>query len=287
MPLKSSEVLSPFLQQLAPAVYIQNSFVRSNGVSGKPNTPDIILLLSWAGANKAHIAKYVSDYVALYPNARIILVTSAFTDFLFGDRASQRNQLKLAIGALAAGHHTTLLVHLFSNGGSHTLWRLAKMYQETQGCLLPINALIYDSGPGKMTFQRVAAVLSLDLPRSFYLRLPGLCFVYMFIGFLWAMGSLDIIDHVWHGLNSPGLVDSNAVRCYIYSKRDVMVSWRDVEDHADEAEAKLCTVQKELFGGQHVAHMRSDGRRYWNVVERVWNMASQKMERKDIPIQGT
>ncbi|MCJ1244729.1 hypothetical protein MMC30_001928 [Trapelia coarctata] len=278
MASKSSEALLPSFKQVSPAVYIQSSLIRSNGPPGKPKTPDIILLLSWVGANKAHIAKYIPDYMALYPNARITLITSAPTDFLFGNRASQRNQLKLVVDVLAAEYKATVLVHLLSNGGSHTLWRLAKMYKETQGCLLPMNALIFDSGPGKMDFDRVAAVLSLDLPKGRYLRLPGLCLVYMYLCFLWAMGALSIIDHVWHGLNGPDLIDPNAVRCYIYSKRDVMVWWKDVEDHADEAEARGCKVKKELFQGEHVAHMRSDRGRYWKVVGNVWDMASQKIQ---------
>jgi len=274
MASRASEALSPFLRQVSPAVYIHNGLDRSEDPSGKLKAPNIILVLSWAGASKAHIAKYISKYSALYPTARIILITSAFTDFLFGNRASQRNQLKLAIDALAAGHRTTVLVHLFSNGGSHTLWRLAKMYKETQGCPFQMNALILDSAPGRVTFQRAAAPLLHDLPRAAYWRLPSLCLVYIFVSFLWAVGSLSIIDHVWHGLNSPDLVELKAVRCYIYSKRDVMVWWKDVEDHADEAEAKGCTVKKEIFLGEHVAHMRSEGQRYWKIVESVWSMAS-------------
>jgi len=284
---KSSEALFPFFKQMSPAVYIQNSLIRTNYPSGELNTPDIVLLLSWAGDNRAHIAKYIPGYLAIYPNSRIILITSAFTDFLFGDRASQRNQLKLVIDVLAVEHKSTVLVHLFSNGGSHTLWRLAKMYKEMQGCLLPLNAIILDSAPGKMSFKRTATVLSLDLPRAHYLRLPGLCLIYMFISFLWAMGSLSIIDDVWHGLNSPDLVNASAVRCYIYSKRDVMVWWRDVEDHADEAEARGCTVKSELFRGEHVAHMRSEGERYWEVVESLWDMAFRKIKLEDIPIQSS
>ena len=62
--------------------------------------------------------------------------------------------------------------------------------------------------------------------------------MYIFISFLWAVGSLSIIGHACHGLNSSDLVDLKAVRCYTYSRRDVMVWSKDVEDHADKAEAK-------------------------------------------------
>ena len=46
------------------------------------------------------------------------------------------------------------------------------------------------------------------------------------------------------------------------------MGWRDVENHADDAEAKGWAVMREEFeGSQHVAHVRVDEGQYWEIVK--------------------
>ena len=79
------------------------------------------------------------------------------------------------------------------------------------------------------------------------------------------------MDMVWNELNTPDLIGTNAARRYIYSREDSMVWDKDVEDHADEAEAKGYRVRLEKFSGSaHVAHMMADRARYWKIVEDLW-----------------
>lgn len=61
-------------------------------------------------------------------------------------------------------------------------------------------------------------------------------------------------------------------RCYIYSEEDELVDWRDVEDHARDAEEKGFVVRREkVVGSGHCAHARGEGgKRYWETVRETW-----------------
>ncbi|MCJ1473767.1 hypothetical protein MMC13_002418 [Lambiella insularis] len=245
--------------------------------------PDIILLLSWAGANIRHVAKFVPGYLELYPTAQIVLVTSSFTDFIYGSRPGQKNQLKPVIEAIRSDAEPVVLVHLFSNGGAHMLWRLAKLYKDHTGQLLPMNLLVLDSAPGWTTFKRVANAISYELPEAWYLRLPSMLLVYFMLSLfclvLATTGQVNIVDRVWKELNWPQLISVKAFRCYIYSRTDKLVWWKDIEGHVDEAEAKGYKVRTETFEGtEHIAHMRSDATRYWKIVEGAWEQRQQQRD---------
>ncbi|MCJ1292606.1 hypothetical protein MMC34_004158 [Xylographa carneopallida] len=270
--------LSQFIQ-INPSVYVSEapeSTTKTKEAPAQLGHPDIILLFSWSGANIKHVAKYIPGYIDLYPTAQIILVTSAFTDFVFGGSASKRLWLEPVIQILTPHPEARILVHLFSNGGSHKLWRLAKLYREKQGRVLPMNAMILDSAPGKTTFERSAEAIAYELPKAWYLRLPGLLLLHLFLSLLWAVltatGRKSTIDRVWEELNDPDLISVKAIREYIYSKADRLVWWKDVEDHADEAEARGYQVRKEMFENTgHVAHMRLEYEKYWSEVAALWD----------------
>ena len=85
-------------------------------------------------------------------------------------------------------------------------------------------------------------------------------------------GILDPIAHIWHTLKDRNLLGNEAGRCYIYSEKDAMVDWHDVELHARDAVERGFTVRTEKFQGSgHVAHARIDGeRRYWAIVRDLW-----------------
>ncbi|MCJ1420213.1 hypothetical protein MMC32_006570 [Xylographa parallela] len=274
----SSVLLSQF-SQLNPSVFVYKApepATKTDKTTAKHGPPDIVLLLSWSGANIKHVAKYTPGYIDLYPTAQIILVTSAFTDFVFGNSASKNLQLDPVIQIFTSNPDARILVHLFSNGGSHKLWRLAKLYKATQGRLLPMNALVLDSAPGKTTFDRSVEALAYELPQAWYLRLPGLSLLYLCLFMLWAVltvtGGTNTVDRVWKEINNPDLISVQAIREYIYSKADRLVFWKDVEDHADEAEAKGYQVKKERFEDTgHVAHMRLEYERYWSEIAALWN----------------
>ena len=72
-------------------------------------------------------------------------------------------------------------------------------------------------------------------------------------------------------MNDPHIIDIRAKKSYISSKTDDLVGWRDVENHADDAEAKGWVVRRdELEDSQHVAHVRVDEGQYWEIVKGVF-----------------
>ncbi|MCJ1396599.1 hypothetical protein MMC18_009500 [Xylographa bjoerkii] len=266
MATKPASVMLNRFTQINSSVFVYKSpgsGTRTREAAANLNPPDVVLLLSWSGANIKHVAKYTLGYIDLYPGADIILVTSAFTDFILGSSASKKLQLKPVIQAYTSNPKARVLVHLFSNGGSHKLWTLAKLYKETEGRLLPMNAIVLDSGPGRATFERTGEALAYELPNAWYLRLPSMALMYLFVFMFWAVltvtGWTNIIDRVWQELNDPDLISIKATREYIYSKADKLVMWKDVENHADEAEAKGYQTKKETYENTgHVAHMKLD-----------------------------
>ena len=106
--------------------------------------------------------------------------------------------------------------------------------------------------------------------RIFFLILITLAYVIP----LW-LGKKNLAQRFRDALNctDPEYLRKEAPRCYIYSKSDTMILDRDVEEHADEAEAKGMHIVKERFvGTPHVGHMRGDGARYWGIVGKTWDM---------------
>ena len=83
----------------------------------------------------------------------------------------------------------------------------------------------------------------------------------------------DPIERIRQALNEKALMHGEGKRCYVYSVKDSMVGWRDVEAHAQDAEMKGFAVQRERFeGSEHCAHVRGDGReRYWMIVREFWS----------------
>ena len=78
-------------------------------------------------------------------------------------------------------------------------------------------------------------------------------------------------------MNDQELVKETA-RVYIYSGADAMVPWQEVEDHAQESKEQGFRVTTERFEGSgHVSHVRiGGGKRYWEIVERLWKDSAGK-----------
>ena len=89
---------------------------------------------------------------------------------------------------------------------------------------------------------------------------------------MWVTGQEKIVDKVRQGLNQSKLFDTAVARLYIYSTKDKLIDWKDVEEHAHDAEAVgyKTTLVKYLDSG-HTAHLMSDEKRYWGAVTALWD----------------
>lgn len=67
-------------------------------------------------------------------------------------------------------------------------------------------------------------------------------------------------------------------RLYLYSKRDLLVSSEDVEDHIDESkQAGLQVAAEKWESTSHVGHAREgEGVRYWTAINHAWEAARVK-----------
>ena len=242
--------------------------------------PDTIILLAWAAAPPKNIVKYTAQYEAIYPQSRILLITSDFSDLVFHTNTSQKEVLAPVVDLLRGKRDRKILVHLFSNGGSYKLRELATAYKRSTGHYLPIGAIIFDSAPGRPHFHNSAAAMKTVLPKALPLWIFGACLIYIYLTgvYLWhrITGRRAITQYVWKALHDTELIDPEAVRLYVAAKSDNMILFEDVVAHAAVVRERGCAVQVEEFvGSKHVAHAMMDKNRYWRLVQDLWWQRNQ------------
>ena len=260
--------------------------------------PKWIILVTWMGAAPRHILKYVAGYQILFPASRLLLIRSSAPDMFWRSRRVQQRRIDpglAIINSTCPSHGTNsndqhphpsqiasppkrpeILLHIYSNGGSHQACNLFRTYLDRTSWTLPRHVTIFDSCPGRGTFTRSMRALSSVLPRSPWLRIPLSLFFYIVLALYWLAyipwGIPDPIERVRRDLNDASLM-SEARRCYIYSEEDPMVDFHDVDAHASEAVHRGFAVRQEKFPGSgHCAHVRvGDGVPYWAAVRNLWD----------------
>ncbi len=286
------------LTQLSPSVYLSKPSDNNNattvrtppsaniqqvGLTSSSSTdPQLIVLITWMSAHPLHISKYIVGYQTHYPTSHILLIRSSPPDLFYRPTSTQRRRVAPAVSTIMSScidkNNTDpkILLHIFSNGGSHQTRNLFRAYSETTSCPFPPHVTILDSCPGRGTFKRCVLALSSALPSSLPLRLLLLLLIYIIISGCWIIfipfGIADPIERIRQALNDPVLMKGETSRCYIYSEADPMVSWHDVEAHARDAVKGGFVVRKEKFRESgHCAHIRvAGGSRYWAIVSEMW-----------------
>lgn len=227
------------------------------------------------------MAKYIVKYQALYPAAQILLLKSTMSCIL---RPAQigpamkpaASVVRAASQSPASSSSPPLLIHIFSNGGSSSVANLYEQYAATAGPdedkRLPPHITIFDSSPGLFGIpQAVAFVSSSISPLQQLIAAP---FLYAFAVFWTAMMALGIFPNSlaeWYQShnNHPGNA-AEVRRVYIYSTNDALTADEDVEAHAAEAKGKGFSAALEKYeNSAHVAHLRKDEGRYWDIVRKV------------------
>jgi hypothetical protein len=239
-----------------------------------PAPPNTILILSWAGAAPRYIEKYVALYTAMFPAARIILTTSGIENFIYRSNKKQRRLVAPVVACLQDKPGDKLLVHVMSNGGAKQWATINTAYFNTTGHVLTNEVTIIDSAPGRARYKQSLTCMIRILPRPLVLCIPlSIAFVVISLKFLADLfpGHENVLDVMRRELNDSGLMSESARRCYIYSAEDDTIDWKDVEDHARQAEASGWSVTMVKFdGSQHVCHLRQDPIKYWQAIESAW-----------------
>ena len=248
--------------------------------SNEPAEPTVtIVVLFWMGASTRNAAKYLAEYVRMAPQARIIFILTSPTQiFLHMSKRSWRTRIIVAEAIRSSvSRNIPLYFHTFSNGGAFTLESLASYYRHKEGKPLPAKALLIDSAPGHTSVSRAHKALSYSFPKFFVFRI--LSSILTWAGLLLARlyGKLRGIkppsQRAVEALNDTSLIDIGAKKCYLYSETDELIPWKDVEEHAAEAKQRGWEVSWEKFiGSAHVSHMRTDPKRYWEIVSKYLAM---------------
>lgn len=278
-----------FMKKLDPlvSVYQPSETAGSGATSSAGHQPRLIIIASWTDARDAHIAKYLVKYQALYPAAEILLLKSTtkhiISPSLIGPSMKHAASVVRAAFPAATSSSSSastssppLLIHMFSNGGSSSIANLYEQYAAMAGPdedkRLPPHVTILDSCPGAWSISHSVTFFSVGLS-SFQqlLAAPILYTAATVWSGLIALGLLPDSLGDWGKAHNNDPANSAEVRrVYIYSPTDALIDYKVVEAHAAEAKTKGFTAELEKYeGSAHVAHLRKDESRYWEIVRRV------------------
>ena len=275
----------------------------------EPKPGQLIILCTWLGAARKHVAKYTDLYRSVAPRARILLVESSIpalthafvrpqrvtgfapaatvildTFFECEDRSSIHvngrldDEKTISRSRKPTPFHANpqILLHVFSNGGMNSATHLLRLLRSEMGEPLALTGIILDSCPGKGTsYRQTFDAIMLSFPESLVWRFLGALVVHCLLIF-------TVIYIAWGNENPVTfwrrvpLEESSPARgaCYLFSKEDRMIDWTDIEEHADEARRKGWRVREVLFEGSgHCAHLAVDRRRYVEAVTSIWKGA--------------
>lgn len=71
-------------------------------------------------------------------------------------------------------------------------------------------------------------------------------------------------------LNNPATFGPRARRLYMYTQEDILVDWRAVQSHAEDAHFRGYSVDEIPFvRGCHCGFIMEDGDQYWTAIQRV------------------
>ncbi|KAF8151001.1 hypothetical protein B0H34DRAFT_801896 [Crassisporium funariophilum] len=288
--------------------------ISGNLDSDTVSAPTIILIFGWMGAQLPHLQKYSKSYDQIYPEAAKIVIRCE-PSFFWSSKSSKRAHLAPVVEALeilgclppAASPVTSrliqeagiesiipyptprVLVHAFSNGGSWQLATLSEMLNSRNPSskygktLLSPSAVILDSCPGDGgldgTLRAFTSVIRNPISRQIARVVVRLIYLYLaFIRVL--LRRKNTIDGLKATLNSERLLpwfSKNTKRLYIYSPKDDMIPYHEVEGHARQAKECGLDVSLERFeDSAHVAHAKAYPEQYWTAVKRLWEDVSRR-----------
>jgi hypothetical protein len=219
------------------------------------NSPSLILLFSWTGAQPRYVSKYVEGYAKLFPSSPALVVPTSLKDLAIRSSADKQKMLQptLDIVLNSGFSYSNILVHCFSDGGSNKAVEFAEAYHSRTGEKLPCHAFCLDSTPGHPRV--ILAILWFSY--------------YVFIGF-----EHNVITETRRRLEderywSPKITP----RVYLFSEADDIIYWKDIERHGVEAARNGVPITLVRFRDSgHCCHVKENESEYWKVVREIWEM---------------
>lgn len=207
---------------------------------------------------------------------------------------------------VASKDQPRVLLHIWSNGGSHAAVQLSETCRETCGGMrLPVDAMIIDSAPGIPRFGVTVNAMVHGVPNgSPVLRGVVAMLSWVMVGTTALVEVLGVMEpaarKLYRKLNDPYDVfvfkgvpkaekDRKAVpRTYMFSKTDDMIMEEDVIAHAKLAadelgrsglspdEVRELVRLEEFAGTAHVNHVKGNADKYWGGVKETWERSQRK-----------
>ncbi|KAK1831047.1 hypothetical protein QBC39DRAFT_284246, partial [Podospora conica] len=261
-----------------------SAYPLASEASPASSSPDLIILASWTGALAKHISKYTLSYTQLFPSSPILVLTTSIADLAFHTTATKLARLAPALAYLTSPSPPPLnniLLHAFSEGGAHKSVLLARAFLSRTSTPLPVAAFVLDSAPGTPRYTSNVAAFRRSLPRHAAARAVGGAVGAAVLGVTWVLFIVfvgyenNLISKTRRALNDRGLWGEGlgaVPRAYLYSERDDLIWWGDVEAHGREAAEGLggrCLMVR-FAGTGHCGHARGNEGVYWGAVRRVW-----------------
>lgn len=282
MTTSSAAVSLPAFSKLGPRISLYSPSAHAAG--------ELVIICTWLGAAKKHIAKYVSSYQDISPLSKILLIESA-VPILVSSYSAQQEAIKPAVHAVRAvldecrngadsriANPPKILLHTFSNGGTSSATQMLIVLGKQLGAPLPLVGIVCDSGPAKGDYWKSYNAMVLSLPKGFA-RAVGPIVVHIILILLFASvaaGRYDKPEDLFRRtLLDERLIEDSAKEkgkiCYISSKTDVMVDWRDIADHAKMAREKGWDVKELIFEDTaHCNHFAKHENEYSDKLRRLW-----------------
>ncbi|KAH9862837.1 hypothetical protein J1614_010930 [Plenodomus biglobosus] len=245
-----------------------------------PAPGQLIILCTWLGAGKKHIAKYASGYRAIAPRSKILLIESSvwiIASPYTRQWAAIQPAAEVVLAALADSSNASvkpnMMIHTFSNGGTNSATQLLIVLQRRLGYALPVTGILCDSGPARGTYTKSFQSMLLSLPKGLFWRIIGPIIIMFVTNVLF--GSQLIGWEKPERIYRRTLLDHKLVNCrricYAFSKADTHVDWDDITSHADDARRKNWDVRElEFDGTPHCNHISKYRAEYFEAMRRVW-----------------
>jgi len=272
---KTSRIAQSF-NHLAPSIHFRHAQKPSSeAVSGQtlnPQDPDVILLFTWTSARHGHIAKYTTEYAKLYPSSAMMVITTSANDLLYRSSGRKQRGLSPAIHTLLSQKLTNnILIHCFSEGGSHKAVQFAKAYLQATGARLQVSAICLDSTPGTLQPSQIPNMWKSIAPKTFGAKILSLATSYAFV-VSYLIRSKNLFAEARRALDDNQLWDTKAPRCYLYSEADKLVGCQGIIRHALKARRRGTPVSVIRFkSSAHCAHIKEDENKYWAAVQKTWD----------------
>jgi hypothetical protein len=259
-----------------------------------PNNADetqLIVLCTWLGAGKRTIPKYIALHQQITPRTPILLIESSVWT-VTPHYSIQRSRTRPAVTVLqrtlsnAASQNVSpkILIHTSSNGGSNSATQLLLEFQATTGKPLPIQGIVCDSAPAAGGYWKSYHSIMMSLPKnSLAAKIVGPVLAHAVPGWMYlnaALGRYPVFEDLIRDtmlssefvMTREGKVEGRRLRIvYIWSKKDELIEWRDIVEHAKQAERTGWEVRSEEFlESAHCNHLKMDGERYANIVREAW-----------------